>query len=138
MAGALLAAWLSMRFDIRPVTISYLFGAALFLWIFAQTPGQMPLLMAASGALGACLYGAQASLYALMTRSFPVQVRATGVGFVTGAGRVGGIVAPIVSGHLLGMGLGYAQVSPLMALGSLAAAIALFISGSRRSAPAIR
>jgi MFS transporter, AAHS family, benzoate transport protein len=54
-------------------------------------------------------------------------VRATGIGFVTGVGRVGGIVAPLVSGHLLGKGLSYAQVSTLMALGSLIGGIALFI-----------
>jgi MFS family permease len=131
IVGSVLAAWLSTRFDIRPVTVAYLLGAALFLWIFARVPADMGLLISASGALGACLYGAQVSLYALMTRSFPVHVRATGVGFVTGAGRVGGIVAPIISGELLGMGLGYSRVSSLMALGSLVGAVALFISASR-------
>ena len=85
--------------------------------------------------MGACLYGGQASLYALMTRSFPVQVRATGVGFVTGVGRVGGIASPIISGHLLGIGMGYARVSTLMALGSLAGAVMLFMSGRRRNVP---
>jgi len=132
IVGALIAAWLSARFDIRRLTVAYLFGAAALLWVFALTPGQMSLLIAASAALGAFLYGAQASLYAVMTRSFPVQVRATGIGFVTGVGRVGGIISPIASGHLLGAGLLYSQVSPLMALGSLIGAIALWASGMRR------
>jgi benzoate transport len=125
--GALVAAWMSTRFDIKPLTGGCLLGAAVLLWIFVNTPGQMTLLMTASGVLGACLYGGQTSLYALMTRSFPIHVRATGIGFVTGVGRVGGILAPIVSGHLLGKGLGYAQVSTLMALGSLVGGIALFM-----------
>jgi MFS family permease len=114
-----------------------LLGAAVLLWIFAHTPGQMALLITASGVLGACLYGGQTSLYALMTRSFPIQVRATGIGFVTGVGRVGGIVAPLVSGHLLGKGLGYAQVSTVMALGSLIGGIALFtpVRWGRSSVP---
>ena len=135
IAGALIAAWLAARFDIRPLTIACLFGTAALLWAFAHTPGRMSSLVAASAALGACLYGGQASLYALMTRSFPVQVRATGVGFVTGVGRVGGIASPIISGHLLGIGMGYARVSTLMALGSLAGAVMLFMSGRRRNVP---
>jgi len=113
------------------VTVGYLAGAALLLWLFSRTPGQMPLLLSVAALLGAGLYGGQASLYGLMTRSFPVQVRATGVGFVTGAGRAGGIVAPIISGHLLGMGLGYPQVSLFMALGSLVGAIVLFTASRR-------
>jgi len=131
IVGALIAAWLTTRFDIRPVTVGYLAGAALLLWLFSRTPGQMPLLLSVAALLGAGLYGGQASLYGLMTRSFPVQVRATGVGFVTGAGRAGGIVAPIISGHLLGMGLGYPQVSLFMALGSLVGAIVLFAASRR-------
>jgi benzoate transport len=134
--GALFAAWMSTRFDIRPLTGLALLGAAGFLWVFVNTPGQMALLMTASGVLGACLYGAQTSLYALMTRSFPIHVRATGIGFVTGVGRVGGIAAPIVSGHLLGKGLSYVQVSTLMALGSLIGGVALFVPGPWRRASA--
>ena len=125
--GALFAAWMSTRFDIKFLTGAGLLGAAVLLWVFVHTPGADDFADDRSGVLGACLYGGQTSLYALMTRSFPIQVRATGIGFVTGVGRVGGIIAPIVSGHLLGKGLGYAQVSTLMALGSLIGGIALFI-----------
>ena len=83
--------------------------------------------------MGAFLYGAQVSLYALMTRSFPVHGRATGVGFVTGAGRLGGAISPIVSGHLLGMGLPYSRVSVLMALGSLLGAGAVAVAASGKT-----
>jgi benzoate transport len=119
IAGALGIAVLSARFNVAGLTAVLLFGAAALLCVFALTPGDMALLIAAAVALGVFLYGAQASLYALMTKSFPVHVRATGVGFVTGIGRLGGVVSPVVSGHLLGAGLRYAQVSTVMALGSL-------------------
>jgi MFS family permease len=71
------------------------------------------------------LDGFDVSLYALMTRAFPVHVRATGVGFVTGVGRLGGIAAPFLSGYLLVHGLRYPQVSSIMALGSLLGALVL-------------
>jgi hypothetical protein len=64
----------------------------------------------------------------LMTRSFPVHVRATGVGFVTGVGRLGGIISPLVSGHLIGIGLPYSEVSLVMSSGSALAAMALLLS----------
>ena len=134
--GGLLAAWLSARFNIRPLTAAGLFGTGALLWVFAHTPGQMSTLIAASIVLGAFLYGGQTSLYGLMTRSFPVEVRATGVGFVTGAGRWGSILSPIVSGDLLGAGLHHSQIATLMALGSVLAAATLIFAGQRRGATA--
>ena len=127
--GSVLAAWLSTRMQIRFLTIAALIGAAISLTAFAHTPGVITSLTLMSLLLGACLYGAQVSLYALMTRSFPVHVRATGVGFVTGVGRLGGIISPLASGQLLGIGLPYSQVSIFMALGSALGAIVLLLSG---------
>jgi MFS family permease len=88
--GALGIALLAARFNVAASSVVLLFGSAGLLCAFARTAGDMPLLIAAAAALGVFLYGAQASLYALMTKSFPVHVRATGVGFVTGIGRLGG------------------------------------------------
>lgn len=130
--GSLLAAWLATRMEIGALTVSGLFAAALFLCVFAHTPGDLGYLTIASLLLGACVYGAQVSLYALMTRSFPVHVRATGVGFVTGIGRSGGIISPLLSGYLLGNGLPYSQVSVFMALGSALGAVALLLTARWR------
>jgi benzoate transport len=128
IVGSVLAAWLATRMQIRKLTVAALFATAAFLCVFAHTPGVISYLTGASMLLGAAVYGAQVSLYALMTRSFPVHVRATGVGFVTGIGRVGGIVSPLVSGHLLGVGLPYPEVSVVMSAGSALAAVALLSS----------
>jgi MFS family permease len=125
IVGATLAAWLATRIQIRYLTIGTLAGAAASLGLFAHTSGVMTNLLAGAVLLGAFLYAAQVSLYALMTRAFPVHVRATGVGFVTGVGRLGGIVSPFLSGYLLVQGLRYPQVSSLMALGSLLGALVL-------------
>ncbi len=127
IVGALAIAALSTRFNTAGLTVVLLLGTGGLLCAFARTPGDMALLIAASSALGAFLYGAQASLYALMTKSFPVHVRATGVGFVTGFGRLGGVISPLASGHLLGLGLHYTQVSTVMALGSLLGGVILLL-----------
>jgi benzoate transport len=127
--GSVLAAWLATRTQIRVLTIVALFATSVCLCLFAYTPGELPRLTGASMLLGACVYAAQVSLYALMTRSFPVYVRATGVGFVTGVGRLGGILSPLLSGHLIGAGLPYSQVSLVMSSGSALGATALLLSG---------
>jgi benzoate transport len=125
IVGATIAAWLATRIQIRYLTIGTLAGAAASLGLFAHASAVMTNLLAGAVLLGAFLYAAQVSLYALMTRAFPVHVRATGVGFVTGVGRLGGIAAPFLSGYLLVHGLRYPQVSSIMALGSLLGALVL-------------
>jgi len=125
IVGALLVAALAARVDVRWLTTLLLFGTAGFLMIFAHTSANVHRLIATSALLGACLYGGQASLYALMTRAFPTHVRATGVGFVTGIGRLGGILSPSLSGFLMVAGLRNSQVSTVMALGSLSGAVIL-------------
>jgi benzoate transport len=126
--GSVLAAWLATRMQIRVLSIVGLFATAAGLCLFALSPGELPRLTGTAMLLGACVYGAQVSLYALMTRSFPVHVRATGVGFVTGVGRLGGIISPLVSGHLHDAGLPYSQISLVMSLGSALGATALLLS----------
>jgi MFS family permease len=129
IVGALVVAALAARVDVRWLTTLLLFGTAGFLTAFAHTDANVHRLIATSALLGACLYGGQASPYALMTRTFPTHVRATGVGFVTGVGRLGGILSPSVSGFLMVGGLQNSQVSMVMALGSLSGAIILVAAG---------
>lgn len=130
--GSVLAAWLATRMQIRLLTVAALFGTSLSLVLFAHMPGEFAALTCNSLLVGAFLYGAQVSLYALMTRSFPVHVRATGVGFVTGAGRLGGIISPLLSGHLLQLGLPYSEVSNFMALGSALSAVVLLLTSRQQ------
>jgi benzoate transport len=129
IVGALVVAALAARVDVRWLTTLLLIGTAGFLMVFAHTNANVHRLIAASALLGACLYGGQASLYALMTRTFPTHVRATGVGFVTGVGRLGGILSPSLSGFLMVAGLRNSQVSTVMALGSLSGGVILMAAG---------
>jgi MFS family permease len=67
--------------------------------------------------------------YAAFARGFPAYARATGTGFVLGVGRLGAAGSPILAGFLFGA-LGNDElmtVSVIMALGSLAATVLLFL-----------
>ena len=125
VVGSFIVAWIATRVDVKALTTVLLVAAAFAVWAFARTPADLVLLTSIAALSGAALYGAQVALYALMARSFPVNVRATGIGFVTGLGRIGGVVAPLVSGQLLTAGFQYPQVSGVMAAGSLFGALAL-------------
>lgn len=58
--------------------------------------------------LGFGIQGGFVGLYALSARLYPTEFRTTGVGWAMGAGRLGGIVGPMIGGLLIGGGLGIA------------------------------
>ena len=128
VVGCLAVAFLAAKIEVRRLTITALIGACLLLAIFARMTTPSWLLTATVFLLGACLYGGQASLYALMTKAFPTHVRTTGAGFVTGVGRLGGILSPVVSGVLFSAGLANASVATIMGIGSLLGAILLIVA----------
>lgn len=127
VAGALVVAWLAARVEIRFLTLGTLAASALFLAVLTRTGSNDTAFIALALCLGVCLYGGQVSLYALMMKSFPTQVRATGAGFVTGVGRMGGILSPTISGYLFAAGMNNIQVSTAMALGSFIGVLALLV-----------
>lgn len=61
------------------------------------------LMLAVTLVLGICVQGAQAGLNALAASFYPTTVRATGIGWALGVGRIGSIVGPSVGGILLSL-----------------------------------
>jgi AAHS family 4-hydroxybenzoate transporter-like MFS transporter len=61
-------------------------------------------LMATMVVLGICTQGAQAGLNALAAHFYPTSIRATGVGWSLGVGRIGSILGPTFGGMLLALG----------------------------------
>lgn len=55
-------------------------------------------------------------LYAIAASSYPITMRATGVGLAIGIGRFGAVAAPIFGGHLIGGGWTMAQIVILLSL----------------------
>jgi MFS transporter, AAHS family, 4-hydroxybenzoate transporter len=52
---------------------------------------------------GICIVGAQPALNALASTLYPTEIRATGVGWSLGVGRVGAIVGPVVAAQLVAL-----------------------------------
>ncbi|MDZ4069387.1 MULTISPECIES: hypothetical protein [Sphingomonadaceae] len=63
--------------------------------------------------------------YAVIAASFPTEARGGGTGFVSGVGRGGAALGPVIAGFMFQAGLGLSGVALAMALGSLIAAAAI-------------
>ena len=77
-------------------------------------------------AAGFCIVGGQIAANALAAGYYPTSVRATGVGWALGIGRVGAIVGPLIGGALLDMKWSAGEVFLMAAAAALCAALAAF------------
>ena len=83
------------------------------------------LLMAAIFLAGFCTLGGQTALNAAAAGFYPTQVRATGVGYALGVGRLGSIVGPLLAGLVIAANWTSVALFAASAAPSLAAAVAL-------------
>jgi MFS family permease len=74
-------------------------------------------------ALGVLMYGSMVVTYTLMLTRFPASVRATCVGLVGTAGRVGSVLGPYTGGVLLAGGRAVPLVCLILATPALMAAL---------------
>ncbi|MBR0687778.1 MFS transporter [Bradyrhizobium manausense] len=84
--------------------------------------------------VGATVISAQTGLNALGAMVYPTRMRATGVGWAFGAGRVGGMIGPIFGGLALAGQWGALTTFAGVALPMLISSVAMFLVGSSLSA----
>ena len=134
--GCLVIGRLADRY--RPAVI---IGAAFALGTVAiaaigQSDSSSVVLLLTSFAAGFCSIGAQMCVVAMVANFYETSLRATGVGWAMGIGRVGGIVGPVLGGVLVGLGSTAPTIFLVTALASLGAAAAIVAVG--RFSPAAR
>lgn len=86
----------------RMIALFLALGAALMV-VFPFVDGWALMLLCA--VLGALVQGGFVGLYAAAAAIYPPQVRATGVGWGIGLGRIGAVLSPYVAGVLLEQGM---------------------------------
>jgi MFS transporter, AAHS family, 4-hydroxybenzoate transporter len=79
---------------------------------------------------GASVLGAVPGLYAVIASFYPTALRATGVGTVLGAGRIGSVVGPAAGGLLLTMDWSVPNIFRTVGALGLAWAVALWLLNS--------
>ena len=107
-AGAIIGAvgggWLADRFHIKWVLFSMYVLAAISITLLGVKMPTAALFVVVALA-GASTIGTQIVTYAYAGQFYPMAIRSTGIGFASGVGRSGAILAPIVIGTLVGMAL---------------------------------
>jgi AAHS family 4-hydroxybenzoate transporter-like MFS transporter len=113
------------RFSFRALALVY-FAAVFAVGAIGQLSHSVVFVTMAIFAAGFCIVGGQIAANALAATFYPTAVRATGVGWALGIGRVGSIVGPLVGGALLTAKWSTGSVFMAAATAALCAAIAAF------------
>jgi AAHS family 4-hydroxybenzoate transporter-like MFS transporter len=113
------------RFSFRALALVY-FIAVFAVGAIGQLGHSAVLVTVAIFAAGFCIVGGQIAANALAAAFYPTSVRATGVGWALGIGRIGSIVGPLIGGALLSMRWSAAEVFMAAAVAALCAGLAAF------------
>jgi AAHS family 4-hydroxybenzoate transporter-like MFS transporter len=113
------------RFSFRALALVY-FAAVFAVGAIGQLSHSVVFVTMAIFCAGFCIVGGQIAANALAATFYPTAVRATGVGWALGIGRVGSIVGPLVGGALLTAKWSTGSVFMAAATAALCAALAAF------------
>jgi AAHS family benzoate transporter-like MFS transporter len=133
--GAVGGGWLADRFHIKHVLVGMYALAAVSITLLGY-PMPTALLFIVVGLAGASTIGTQIVTYAYAGQFYPTAIRSTGIGWASGVGRSGAILAPIVIGTLVGMALPLQQNFMAMAVPAVIAAISVALISHGKSATA--
>jgi AAHS family 4-hydroxybenzoate transporter-like MFS transporter len=103
IAGGLGMGFIADRVGSLPkvLVVGYL-GAAVFIAVVAYSTANTTLLIAAMFFTGMSIQGGQPCLNTIAATYYPTAVRATGIGWALGVGRVGAFIGPLIGGLLVG------------------------------------
>jgi AAHS family 4-hydroxybenzoate transporter-like MFS transporter len=125
--GAVASGWLMDRFNAnRIVAIGYAL-TAISLYAVGQAVGQVGLLVLTVFVAGIFFNTSQSSLGSLAAAFYPTQGRATGVAWMMGVGRFGGIVGSFLVAELTRRQLDFGTIFSVMCIPGLIACVALLI-----------
>lgn len=127
--GAWLAGWVMDRLSPHAVIGVCYLVAAIFLWQVGTHAGDMTGLYWSVGLAGFFINASQSTISALAANFYPTQGRATGVSWMMGVGRLGGILGAAMGGTLLSKEMSFAQIFVIMAISSVVAGLAVLAKG---------
>lgn len=123
--GAILFGWLMDRFNGNKIIAAGFALTSVAVCAIGQMAGNVGLLVPAVFVAGALMNTAQSSLPALAAGFYPTQGRATGVGWMLGLGRFGGIAGSLLVAELVRRQLALSEIFMIVAIPGLISAAAL-------------
>lgn len=125
--GAVFAGVLMDRKNPNRIVALFFSLTALSLFLLGRSGGNVALLIFIVLVAGIVMNTAQSSLPALAAAFYPTEGRATGVAWMMGIGRFGGIFGSFLVGELTRRQLSLEQIFTVMAVPGLLAAVALMV-----------
>jgi benzoate transport len=126
--GGTIFGLLTLKLDLKKLSIFILFFSAVFIAIFGHTPADLTMMSLLCMLAGFFGNSGIIALYAVVAHAYPTHARAFGTGFMLAIGRGGAILSPILVGLLLQMKMPLPSVGMIMSIGSLVgAAVLLFL-----------
>ncbi len=128
IAGGLAVGWIADRVgSLYGVLACAYFGAAVFITLAAFSMHDTAILIPALFMTGFSINGGQPSLNTISGIFYPTAIRATGIGWALGIGRIGAFVGPSVGGLLVGAHFAPPSVVLANTIPAAVAAIAIVI-----------
>jgi MFS transporter, AAHS family, benzoate transport protein len=133
IVGLLVAGTVADRIGIRTACIAWFASGALFLALLSV---QLPTagLYVMCFLTGCFVFSAQVLVYAFVSANHPPQVRATALGWSAGAGRIGAIVGPVITGALVTAGVAFPWGFYVFAVVGVLGALGISLTRPRRAA----
>jgi AAHS family 4-hydroxybenzoate transporter-like MFS transporter len=125
--GAILFGWLMDRFNGNLIIAVGYFVTSAFVYVIGQTAGNLGGLVVIVFLAGTFMNTAQSSLPALAAAFYPTEGRATGVSWMLGFGRFGGIAGSFLVAWLTARNFAFAQIFTVVAVPGVIAGIALLV-----------
>jgi AAHS family 4-hydroxybenzoate transporter-like MFS transporter len=125
--GAIFFGWLMDRFNPNWVIAAGYALTAVSIYAIGQVAGNVGLLMLVVFLGGILMNTAQSSMPALAAAFYPTQGRATGVAWMLGIGRFGGIAGSFLVAELARRQLGLGSIFAVVAIAAVIAALALLV-----------
>ena len=113
------------RTSFRRVLIPCFIVAAASIFLIGHSGVTLPLLFVAITTAGMCVIGGQSSLVVLAGSSYPTTLRATGIGWSLGIGRLGSILGPVLGGELIRLNWPASSIFTAVAIPAALSALAL-------------
>ncbi len=114
---------------VLPIGLAYTIGGGVIALI-GLTAESGPLLLGVCFFAGALSIGAQMSIVGFAATFYETSIRATGVGWLLGTGRIGAILGPIFGGILISHGVAAPSLFLIAGTVSLCSALGVFLLGS--------
>jgi len=136
VVGAVTGSRVADRFGPKLITAAFLLTGAVFIALLVF-PVPLGVLLAFVALAGLGTSGTQILLFGFVANYYRTNVRAAGVAWCAGFGRLGGVGGPLVGGILIGAGLGVTQIFLILAGVAVVGLAFVLLVPHRRERPTV-